>query len=54
LSGADADEGNGDGDGKGDNYPRDISQIDFSHKEPPGVPERLCSVHLDSSISGEY
>jgi len=32
----------------------DISKMDFSHWQPPGVSERMCSVHLDASISGEY
>ncbi|MEA2207444.1 MAG: hypothetical protein QOE77_4220 [Blastocatellia bacterium] len=26
----------------------------FSHWEPPGVSERMWSVNLDASISGEY
>jgi hypothetical protein len=26
----------------------------FIHWEPPGVSERMCSVNLDASISGEY
>jgi len=25
----------------------------FSHWKPPGVSERMCSVNLDSSISGD-
>jgi hypothetical protein len=31
-----------------------ISKMYFSHWEPPEVPERMWSVNLDGSISGEY
>jgi len=31
-----------------------ISKMYFSHWKPPGVSERMWSVHLDASISGEY
>jgi len=31
-----------------------ISKMYFSHWKPPGVSERMWSVHLDGSISGEY
>jgi len=30
-----------------------ISKMEFSHWEPPGVSERMCSVNLDALISGE-
>jgi len=30
-----------------------ISKINFSHWKPPGVSERMWSVNLDGSISGE-
>jgi len=32
----------------------DISKIYFSLWKTPGVSERMCSVNLDASISGEY
>jgi len=31
-----------------------ISKMYFSHWKPPGVSERMRSVNLDASISGEY
>ena len=31
-----------------------ISKMYFSHFQPPGVSERMWSVNLDASISGEY
>ena len=31
-----------------------ISKMYFSHWKPPGVSERMWSVNLDASISGEY
>ena len=31
-----------------------ISKIYFSHWKPPRVSERMWSVNLDGSISGEY
>jgi len=31
-----------------------ISKLYFSHCKPPGVSERMWSVNLDASISGEY
>jgi hypothetical protein len=31
-----------------------ISKMYFSHWKPPGVSERMWSVNLDESISGEY
>jgi len=31
-----------------------ISKMNFSHWKPPGVSERMWSVNLDVSISGEY
>jgi hypothetical protein len=31
-----------------------ISKMYFSYWEPPGVTERMWSVHLDASVSGEY
>jgi len=31
-----------------------ISKMYFSHCKPPGVSERMWSVNLDASISGEY
>jgi len=31
-----------------------ITKTYFSHWEPPGVSERMWSVNLDASISGEY
>ena len=33
---------------------RFISRMYFSHWKPPGVSERMWSVNLDGSISGEY
>ena len=30
------------------------SKMYFSHWKPPGVSERMWSVNLDASISGEY
>jgi len=32
----------------------DISKMYFSHWKPPGESERMWSVNLDVSISGEY
>jgi len=31
-----------------------ISEMYFSHWKPPGVSERMWSVNLDASISGDY
>jgi hypothetical protein len=31
-----------------------ISKMYFRHWKPPGVSERMWSVNLDASISGEY
>jgi len=31
-----------------------ISKMYFSHREPPEVSERMWSVNIDVSISGEY
>ena len=31
-----------------------ISKMNFSHRKPPGVSERMWSVNLDASIAGEY
>ena len=31
-----------------------ISKMYFRHWKPPGVSERMSSVNLDASISGEY
>jgi len=31
-----------------------ISKMYSSHRKPPGVSERMWSVNLDASISGEY
>jgi hypothetical protein len=31
-----------------------ISKLHYSHWKPPGVSERMWSVNLDASISGEY
>jgi hypothetical protein len=31
-----------------------ISKMYFGHWKPPGVSERMWSVNLDASISGEY
>jgi len=33
---------------------RYISKMYFSHWKPPGVSERMWSVNLEASISGEY
>jgi hypothetical protein len=33
---------------------QNISKMYFSHWKPPGVSERMWSVNLDASISGEY
>jgi len=35
-------------------FPGNISKMYFSHWKPPGVSERMWSVSLDASISGEY
>jgi len=35
-------------------YSRYITKMYFSHWKPPGVSERMWSVNLDTSISGEY
>jgi len=35
-------------------YTLDISKMYFSHWKTPGVSERMWSVNLDASISGEY
>ena len=35
-------------------FPNFISKMYFSHWKPPGGSERMCSVNLDASISGEY
>jgi hypothetical protein len=31
-----------------------ISEMYLSHWKPPGVSERMWSVNIDASISGEY
>jgi len=33
---------------------KSISKINFSHRKPPGVSERIWSLNLVGSIWGEY
>jgi hypothetical protein len=40
--------------GKPLTFSSSISTMYFRHWKPPGVPERMWSVNLDASISGEY
>jgi len=42
------------GDALGGRDHANISKMYFSHWKPPGVSERMWSVNLDASISGEY